>query len=193
MSKKAIGFIIVIISLAMVAPLSARGPKGGKNGQSLATLTQSEIDSIIYMREEEKLARDVYQTLFDEYGTSIFENIRNSEQRHMDALKNLIIKYGLEDPVQNDTVGEFNNPVFSELYEDLVAAGTESYCGALQVGIDIEELDIADIQDALNGDEVIAPIEAPDVIRVLNNLLSGSWNHLNAFTSQSDANNCDVE
>ena len=69
MSKKAIGFIIVIISLAMVAPLSARGPKGGKNGQSLATLTQSEIDSIMYMREEEKLARDVYQTLFDEYGS----------------------------------------------------------------------------------------------------------------------------
>ena len=193
MSKKLIGLVVVLVSFVMVAPLSAKGPKGGKNGQSLATLTQSEIDSIIYMREEEKFARDVYKTLFDEYGTSIFENIRNSEQRHMDALENLIIKYGLQDPVINDTAGAFSNPDFSSLYIDLVAAGMESYCGALQVGIDIEELDIEDIETALNGDDegVVEPVEAPDVIRVLTNLLNGSYNHLNAFNSQSEANKCE--
>ncbi len=60
-----------------------------------------------------------------------------------------------------------------------------SYCDALQVGIDIEVLDIEDIEIALND------VEARDVTRVLNNLLNGSYNHLNAFTSQYKANNCE--
>ncbi len=185
MSNKAIGFIIVIISLAMVAPLSARGPKGGKNGQSLATLTEKEVEHITYMREEEKLARDVYLTLSEKYSAAIFVNISESEQRHMDALKRLIDKYELTDPVVDDTVGAFTNEKFSDLYNLLVEKGMANYCGALQTGIDIEDLDIDDIEIAL--DEV----EAQDVERVLNNLLLGSENHLNAFTSQHEANSCD--
>ena len=72
MSKKVIGFIIVIISLVMVAPLSAKGPGGGKNRQPTATLTDAEIDHITYMREEEKLARDVYLTLSEKYPAQQF-------------------------------------------------------------------------------------------------------------------------
>lgn len=140
------------------------------------------------MREEEKLARDVYFTLYDECQASIFLNISESEQRHMDALKRLIVKYGLKDPVVKDDVGEFTNPVFSELYFELVTkrmAEEADYCDALQVGIDIEVLDIEDIELALTE------VEAQDVNRVLNNLLNGSYNHLNAFTSQYKANNCE--
>jgi len=59
-----------------------------------------------------------------------------------------------------------------------------SYCDALQVGIRIEELDIDDIENALSD------VTAQDVNRVLNNLLSGSYNHLNAFTSQYEAAGC---
>lgn len=188
MTKKVIGLIVVLISLVMVVPLSAKGPGGGKKGQSLPTLTEKEIEHITYMREEEKLARDVYLTLYEKYQTSIFLNISESEQRHMDALKRLIVKYGLTDPVENDDVGAFTNDFFTELYGDLVDRGTgenADYCDALQVGIDIELLDIEDIELALED------VEAPDVARVLNNLLSGSWNHLNAFISQYEANNCD--
>ena len=184
MTKKAIGFTVVLISLIMALPLSAKGPAAGKNGQSLGTLTDREIEHLTYIREEEKLARDVYLTLYKSYQVPIFDNISESEQRHMDAIKRLIDKYGLKDPVEDDTVGNFTNPVFTELYEELVEKGEASYCDALQVGIDIEVLDIEDIEIALND------VEARDVTRVLNNLLSGSYNHLNAFTSQYEAAGC---
>ena len=166
----------------MAVPLSAKGPATGKNGRSLGNLTELEIEHITYIRQEEKLARDVYLTLYESYQVPIFANISESEQRHMDALKNLIDKHGLKDPVEDDTVGIFTNPVFTKLYKDLVDKGEMSYCGALKVGIDIEELDIYDIEIAL-GD-----VEARDVTRVLNNLLNGSYNHLNAFTSRYEAN-----
>jgi hypothetical protein len=191
MTKKAIGFTVVLISLVMAVPLSAKGPATGKNGRSPGILTGEEIEHITYMREEEKLARDVYLMLYEVYEASIFANISESEQRHMDAIKKLIEKYGLEDPVADDTVGAFPVPEtdkdtdFKLLYDELVALGDKSYCEALKVGIYIEELDIEDIENALND------VEAPDVTRVLNNLLNGSYNHLNAFTSRYKANNCE--
>jgi hypothetical protein len=165
---------------------TSRGIAAGNNSQSLDTLTPLEINHITYMREEEKLARDVYLTLYELYQAPIFDNISESEQRHMDALKRLIDKHELEDPVADDAVGNFTNPVFAQLYLDLVNKGKMSYCHALQVGIDIELLDIEDIEYALPD------IEARDVNRVSNNLLNGSYNHLNAFTSQYEANNCEL-
>jgi len=191
MTKKAIGFMVVFIALVMAVPVSAQGPAAGKNGQSQGALTRDEIDHITYMREEEKLARDVYLTLSEEWEAPIFANISESEQRHMDALENLIIKYDLVDPVKDLGVGEFPIPDpetdtdFAQLYADLVKQGQESYCDALQVGIDIEELDIDDIQAALRD------VKAKDVRRVLYNLLSGSENHLDAFTSQYKSAGCD--
>ncbi len=72
MTKKVIGFIAVFITLVMVVPLGAKGPAAGKNGQSLGTLTPVEILHIKYMREEEKLARDVYLTLYEVWEAPIF-------------------------------------------------------------------------------------------------------------------------
>jgi hypothetical protein len=168
--------------------LSVQEDMKGKNGQFQGTLTQKEIDHILFIREEEKLARDVYLTLYEIYQAPIFDNISESEQRHMDAVKRLIDKYGLEDPVEDDAVGIFTNPVFTKLYEDLVDKGETGYCVSLQVGIDIEVLDIEDIEIALLND-----VEAQDVNRVFNNLLSGSYNHLNAFNSQYTAAECPIE
>ena len=178
MKRNVIGLMVLFISLILAAPLSAKGPGAGKKGKSLEALTAEEIVHITYMREEEKLARDVYVTLYELYQAPIFSNISESEQRHMDALKRLIDWYGIEDPVKDDSVGIFTNPDFTALYDELVAKGKASYCDALQVGIDIEILDIEDIEIALND------IEEQNVNRVLNNLLTGSYNHLNAFRNQ---------
>ena len=90
---------------------SNRGTTVGPNDQSLDVLTDEEIGHITYIREEEKLARDVYLTLYDQYKSQIFANISESEQNHMDAIKGLIDKYGLSDPVQNNTVGVFTNQI----------------------------------------------------------------------------------
>jgi hypothetical protein len=151
-------------------------PGSGINGQ-IYELTQAEIDYITLMREEEKLARDVYQALAETWDCPIFANIAVSEQRHMDAVGLLITKYGLDDPIVDDTRGAFVTPEFAELYVSLTATGSASLLDALGVGLQIEELDIADLESAL--DEVI---EAGDVEWVFENLLRGSYNHLRAFT-----------
>ena len=41
MTKKAIGFTVVLISLIMAVPLSAKGPGAGKNGPSPGTLADT--------------------------------------------------------------------------------------------------------------------------------------------------------
>lgn len=171
--------------------LSVQEDMTGKKSQLQGRLTALEIDHIIRIRQEEKLARDVYLTLSDLYpAAAIFYNISESEQRHMDAVKSLIVKYGLDDPVADDTIGEFPEPTtegeidFAQLYVDMVQRGVE-LCEALQVGIDIELLDIKDIEDALDY------VTARDVSRVFNNLLNGSYNHWNAFESRYKANNCE--
>ena len=163
-----------------------RGDIVEPNDQSLDVLTDEEIGSITYIREEEKLARDVYITLYEIYpAATIFETISESEQRHMDAIQSLIAKYELTDPVEGLSVGKFYNQGFNDLYAELIAKGQLSYCDALEVGLTIENLDIDDIEIALND------VEARDVNRVLNNLLNGSYNHLNAFESRYKANNCE--
>jgi len=143
--------------------------------QMSTELSTLEATSIQFMREEEKLARDVYLTLYDVWGTPIFVNIADSEQSHTDAVAGLIEKYGVVDPVTDDTIGVFTDPYFTEKFNELVALGSESYEKALTVGTLIEELDIADIN------EQIEIMKHDDIIDVYSNLLKGSRNHLRSF------------
>ena len=140
-------------------------------------LTNEEKNGILYMREEEKLARDVYRTLYEKWGLQIFSNIAESEQRHMDAVELLIEKYGLSDPAEGMGVGEFSNSEFSELYSKLTAEGSKSVVDALKVGALIEEKDIVDLQKHLSE------TNKDDIKVVYENLMKGSRNHLRAFAS----------
>ncbi|WP_198525668.1 DUF2202 domain-containing protein [Thiomicrorhabdus sp. Kp2] len=143
---------------------------------TLEAISVEEEHGILFMREEEKLARDVYLTLYDIWGLNIFQNIAKSEQTHTDAIKGLIEKYQLADPVIDDTIGVFTDYHFVEVYEALVAKGSESLEGALQVGTEIEELDIKDIAES------IAQVEGnDDIINVYSELMKGSRNHLRSF------------
>jgi hypothetical protein len=170
-------------------PQASRGTPVGESVEPLSVSDVQEYNKsgyILYIREEEKLARDVYLTLYELYpAATIFETISKSEQRHMDAVKKLIDKYDLIDPVSNNEIGAFSGDYFADLHARLVEQGEQNYCEALKVGIDIENLDIEDIENALN--EIV---EAQDVNRVLSNLLNGSYNHLNAFTSHYEAAGC---
>jgi len=139
-------------------------------------ISEEELNSLILMREEEKLARDVYLTLSQQYRIPIFRNIAKSEQRHMDAIKVLLDKYGIEDPVKDDSVGVFTNPELQNLYHQLVEKGSESLVEALKVGATIEDLDIKDLEEALEK------VDNEDIRIVYSNLMKGSRNHLRAFT-----------
>lgn len=142
----------------------------------LAELTENEINGLQFMREEEKMARDVYLTLYEQWFLIPFKNISKSEQVHMDAILNLLNKYGLDDPAEGKEIGEFTNSDLQELYDDLVLRGSESAVEALNVGALIEEVDIIDIQRLLDED-----FESEDIEFVMSNLLRGSGFHLKAF------------
>ena len=130
------------------------------------------------MREEEKLARDVYQALFDIWKTPIFQNISKSEGRHMEAVKTILEKYSLQDPVTVDTPGVFSDQNLQTLYYQLVQKGSVSLVEAMKVGAQIEELDISDLQKA------ISQTDNQDIKTLYQNLMKGSRNHLRSFGEQ---------
>jgi hypothetical protein len=141
------------------------------------SLDATETEGLIYMREEEKLAHDVYITLYQQWGLSPFNNIANSEDRHENKIETLLNKYQISDSVGDNPIGVFVNPDLQQLYNNLVAQGSQSPTEALKVGVLIEETDIADLQTR------IAQTDNPDIQQVYEQLLSGSNNHLSAFTS----------
>lgn len=129
------------------------------------------------MREEEKLARDVYLRMYQIWETTVFNNIGKSEQTHMDAMESLITRYGLADLVDGMDIGEYTDQILQELHDELIEAGSKSEVDALKVGAAIEEIDIIDIERyKLQTNE-------QDIITVYDNLLRGSRNHLRSFVS----------
>jgi len=143
-----------------------------------AQLDPTETGDLLLMREEEKLARDTYLTLHDLWRANVFSNIARSEQRHMDTMLGMLQGYGLSDPVSDDAVGAFTNPVLASFYDELVLRGAPSLPDALHVGAFIEELDIADLRRAIERTDEAALINA------YRNLEAGSRNHLRAFVGQ---------
>ncbi|MCJ7694567.1 MAG: DUF2202 domain-containing protein [Anaerolineaceae bacterium] len=139
-------------------------------------LTEDEAQALLFMREEEKLARDTYLALYDIWQLPVFQNIAASEQTHTDAVKTLIDRYGLEDAFV-DELGVFVNQDLQDLYDSLVSQGSQSIVDALKVGGAIEEIDILDLK------ERVAQTDKADIILVYENLLKGSRNHLRAFVT----------
>lgn len=138
-------------------------------------ITQDEIDGLIHMRIEEKLARDVYTVFGAAYNSQVFLNIKVSEQAHMNAVKRMLDKYSIPDPIISDEVGVFPDPDFQALYDQFIVQGSVSLYEALLVGKAIEELDIADLEAQL------AVVTNPGVIKLYTNLKAGSTSHLAAF------------
>lgn len=145
------------------------------NQYPIASLSAGEINSLNFMREEEKLARDVYNGLARKWKANIFTNIAASEQTHMDAVLQLLNKYGLPDPVISDGEGVFANVALRTLYLQLMERGSASLLAAYQTGAYIEDLDIHDLLTAKEY------IDNEDILYVYDNLIKGSRNHLRSF------------
>lgn len=139
-------------------------------------LSEAEKAALAYMREEEKLAHDVYLTLSEIWGLATFQNIASSEQAHTEAIKLLIDSYGLPDSAIAE-VGKFTNPDLQALYNTLIERGSQSLAEAIKVGGAIEEIDILDLQERLSQ------VDNTDIQQVFNNLLRGSTGHLKAFAN----------
>ena len=177
----AIAVVALSIGIAMRPESSVAAPAAVAQAATTTVvftpLSQAEKDGLVFMREEEKLARDVYRVLGAEYSLRVFSNIAGAESTHMAAVKRLLDRYGIADPATPDVAGSFQNPQLLQLYADLIAQGDDSLTAALRVGIIIEKVDIADLQIH------IQETQHSDIRTVYANLLRGSQNHLRAFES----------
>ncbi|HWR89677.1 MAG TPA: DUF2202 domain-containing protein [Dissulfurispiraceae bacterium] len=169
------GLLILAAVLVTLIDTPAWAAKNG--GSATQSLTPAEAADLTYMREEEKLARDVYLTMLGQYNAVIFSNISNSEQQHMDTMLKMLVKYSLPDPALPG-IGVFTNQYLQTKYNELVAAGLTSYIDALKVGATIEEIDMVDIQKAIDGTSRV------DLRTAYQNLLEGSKNHLRAYVTE---------
>jgi len=142
-----------------------------------STINTTEINLIKHMREEEKLARDVYIELYNLYGLNVFNNIAQSEQRHMNDVLCLLEFYGIEDPA-SDILGVFENSTLQNLYDTLIIQGGISLIEALKVGATIEDVDIYDLM------EFTSQTTNPAIIGVFDGLACGSRNHMRSFITQ---------
>lgn len=144
------------------------------------SLTQSEKEGLLLMREEEKLAQDVYDSFYSTYGVLTFDKISNSEAQHTAAVLALINHFGLTDPALPEA-GKFSSIAIQKLYDQLISAGTSSNA-ALSTGAYIEEYDIADLK------KLMAETTNTDILAVYKNLLDGSDNHLRAYVNALKTN-----
>ena len=172
---------LVILACASAAPVVAKGPNspGGPqvaapSAATVPTLSTVEADDLLKMREEEKVARDVYLKLYARWKTPVFSQIAASEQIHFDALGAKIRTYGLTDPALPGE-GDFTNTDLQNAYDELSASGLTSPVQALTVGATIEDMDISDLQTA------IADTDQAALRTTYQNLMEGSKNHLRAF------------
>ncbi|MDG2431984.1 DUF2202 domain-containing protein [Flavobacterium sp.] len=168
-----IKYLVVLITAILLSNCS--------KDENLVPLTQNETNDLKFLREEEKLARDVYMYNFNKYQTTIFNDISQSEQKHMDAILKMLNKYGVPDSASSQ-IGVFNNQDLQLLYNNLTSQADISLIEALKVGATIEDLDINDI------DDFIINTSKQDLLKVYGNLTCGSKNHIRSFTSQLTTN-----
>ena len=183
-------FLVVIAILAAFSTMAFSPVTSGLNSapdlpvnagfsitaQTTSGLTPEEVSGLLKMREEEKLAHDVYVYLYELWGQNSFNNIAASEQTHADEVKVLLDAYSLTDPSAGKAAGEFTDPALQKLYNDLTAQGSQSLEEALKVGAAIEEIDILDLREQVKNTSSV------DIQTVYQNLENGSNNHLRAYT-----------
>ncbi|MGC8761655.1 MAG: DUF2202 domain-containing protein [Bryobacteraceae bacterium] len=173
------GAIALLTTVMAAVPAMAQQGRGWRfqptSTPAAAALTQAEQQKLAFMREEEKLARDVYQAMYEKWKLPVFERIAGSEQRHFDAVGRALARYAIADPAKEDKPGVFANAELAALYAELIARGNVSAQDALNVGVTIEKKDIEDLENAIRDTRQM------DLKRLYANLLQGSLRHLLAF------------
>lgn len=170
---------ILIIGVVLVSIMSSCSDNNqkGLDTNTVVALTLAEKDDLLRLREEEKLARDVYLYSYDMYGISLFSNIAASEQKHMDKALALLNTYSIPDPAVGAR-GVFVDPVLQDLYDALTSKVDISLLDALEVGATIEDLDIKDIDDFEDRTDKI------DILNTYDKLKCASRNHMRSFYSE---------
>ncbi len=184
LKQKATQMMKKMVMAGLTAAVMTTGARAAKPVTTTVTLTDEQLDTLVFIYQEEKVARDTYITLGDIYSNqTVFANIQESEQEHIDKAEGLCDTYGADTSgINEQKVGEFVVPVLQELYDTLVAQGSVSELAALNVGEYVELTDIDDLEHAQIG-------MPSDVVNTYENLKEGSLSHLAAFRDAIDAYN----
>lgn len=145
-------------------------------------LSTAERDALLFMVEEEKMARDLYAAFYAKWQAPVFDRIRQSEQKHMESVGYLLEKYELKNSTTDLKAGEFSVPELQTLYQSILDKGMASVTEAYAAGALVEETDIDDLQSALKND-----VDNADLTLVFNNLSAASGRHLKSFVSNLSA------
>jgi len=143
---------------------------------STAELTANEIEFLYAVREDEKLARDVYNYFFEKYELRTFSNISKAEVTHITAVERLFYFYSINYPAVGPA-GQFNDSARKEYYDNLVNKGVTAL-EAFKSTTYLEEKDIADYTSVLKD------VQNPNIKVVIENLIKGSMNHLKSSYRQ---------
>ena len=182
-------FLIALITAALIPVMNIQAQQQGKNRDSDSNITsiiektekqelsEQEKEGLLFLYEEEKLARDFYADLYDKWNQKIFINISRSEQTHMDAVKYLLDRYGIKLPEPEDD-SSFKNRDLEKLYNDLLEDSMKSFENALKNALLVEEKDIKDLIDEIKLSD------NNDIKITYQNLMKGSRNHLRSFSRQ---------
>lgn len=166
-------FLIPALAIMSLTFLNSCNDDDTNDDIKTLTVTASDKEALLFMLEEEKLARVTYTYLAGLWSINQFENIKNSEQTHMNAVENLLSEYSIEHTIL--PAGEFGNQDLQNLYNQFVIDGAVNTANAYQIGATIEDLDIVDLQERINTSSNSA------IISVFKSLQCGSRNHLRSF------------
>ena len=150
---------------------------GALDGLSMGQLSEAEVEAIHYLREVEKLARDVLLAFDEQWQAGEFGRVAESENTHTEAIKALIDRYNLWDPSSVTWDGYYNNEELLALYRQFKRQGERSLVDAIRVGATVQEISILDLR------EYRAETDDEDLQMVYENLLRASRNHLRVFTT----------
>ncbi len=175
-----VGKVLIVLGVLLwIIPFSSLGAQGGMgmrmNVSNPPTITNQDKTGLIHMIEEEKLAHDVYQYLYNKWDMPIFRMIIRSESNHMRTIARLLSLYSINNPVAGRSMGTFTIPEMTKLYKKLISKGSKSKIDALKIGATIEDLDIYDLEKYINNTKNTL------IKKVYSNLMRGSRNHMRLF------------
>lgn len=153
----------------------------------ISALRQNDVvnEKLWYQLEEEKMAMDFYNSMYEKYDLLAFKNLTKSEERHMDCIKTLLLTQSDFSSVKILTPGNYVHKDIKALYDNLESSGQASLLEALKSGAYIEEKCISDL-------EVLIKIADNELIQNrMYNLYEVSRCHLHLMVSH--LNNRDAE
>lgn len=169
---------IILITLTYACSNDSGNDYFAENIEENITILEQDSEALLFMLEEEKLARDTYEYLDKTWGLNQFANIKKSEQTHMDAIENLLKQSNISYTILGE--GVFSNPDLQAFYDTFKVDGAKSVVEALKIGATIEDLDIKDLE------KYISETDNTQIINVYQSLQCGSRNHLRSFMKGLD-------